>query len=162
MEIWLKEVEGTMLDSVKEQMKFALDDYFAIERMHWLISWPGQVVLGISCLAWTYEVNTNQNLIIHKVVNVLLANSFQSEALSKQVEEAIEANTLPQYLDKCTSQIVDLVKLVRTDLTSNTRITIEALIVLDVHGKLLKILQNIFLIQHLAIYRSRCGGIFGG
>ncbi|KAM7358701.1 dynein heavy chain 3, axonemal isoform 1-T1 [Cochliomyia hominivorax] len=106
VELWLKEVESTMLDSVKEQMKFAWDDYFTVERIKWVVSWPGQVVLGISCMAWTYEV-----------------------------EEAIENQTLSQYLTKSTEQISDLVNLVRTDLSSNTRITIEALIVLDVHDR---------------------------
>lgn len=56
MELWLKDVESTMLDSVKEQMKFAWEDYFLVERIHWVVSWPGQVVLGISVMAWTYEV----------------------------------------------------------------------------------------------------------
>ena len=58
VEIWLKEVESTMLDSVKEQMKFAWEDYFLVERIQWVVSWPGQVVLGISVMAWTYEVTT--------------------------------------------------------------------------------------------------------
>lgn len=61
VELWLKEVESTMLDSVKEQMKFAWDDYFMQERIQWVVSWPGQVVLGISCMAWTYEVNFNNS-----------------------------------------------------------------------------------------------------
>uniref|UniRef100_A0A1I8MKN2 AAA+ ATPase domain-containing protein n=1 Tax=Musca domestica TaxID=7370 RepID=A0A1I8MKN2_MUSDO len=106
VEIWLKEVEGTMLDSVKEQMKYAWDDYFAVDRIHWVVSWPGQVVQSISCMAWTYEV-----------------------------EEAIETSTLTTYMAKLNSQIGDLVNLVRTDLSSGTRLTIEALIVLDVHDR---------------------------
>lgn len=54
---------------------------------------------------------------------------------------------MPIYIEKSNSQISDLVKLVRTDLATGTRITIEALIVLDVHGKQftgsLQSLQNI-------------------
>uniref|UniRef100_A0A1A9WLF5 Dynein heavy chain linker domain-containing protein n=1 Tax=Glossina brevipalpis TaxID=37001 RepID=A0A1A9WLF5_9MUSC len=106
VEIWLKEVESTMLQSVKEQMKFAWEDYYQVERINWVVTWPGQVVQGISCMAWTYEV-----------------------------EEAIEAMALPAYVEKCNAQIGDLVKLVRKDLASGTRITIEALIVLDVHAR---------------------------
>lgn len=56
VEIWLKEVEFVMLDSVLEQMKEAWEDYALVERVTWVVSWPGQVVLGISCMAWTYEV----------------------------------------------------------------------------------------------------------
>lgn len=47
-----------MLDSVLEQMKEAWEDYALVERINWVVSWPGQVVLGISCMAWTYEVST--------------------------------------------------------------------------------------------------------
>lgn len=52
-----------------------------------------------------------------------------------QVEEAIEKKELPQYLEKSNIQISDLVRLVRTDLQTGVRIAVEALIVLDVHGK---------------------------
>ncbi|XP_059216601.1 dynein axonemal heavy chain 3 isoform X2 [Stomoxys calcitrans] len=106
VEAWLKEVEITMLDSVREQLKYAWDDYYVADRIRWVVSWPGQVVQTISCMAWTYEV-----------------------------EEAIEMSTLPAYMDKCNAQIGDLVNLVRTDLGTGTRLTIEALIVLDVHDR---------------------------
>ncbi|KAH8242116.1 hypothetical protein KR026_003917, partial [Drosophila bipectinata] len=106
VEIWLKEVEMVMLDSVKEQMHEAWEDYAMVERISWVVSWPGQVVQGISCMAWTYEV-----------------------------EEAIETKTLPAYLEKSNLQIADLVQLVRTDLQTGVRIAVEALIVLDVHGR---------------------------
>lgn len=54
---------------------------------------------------------------------------------SLQVEEAIETKTLPAYLEKSNLQIADLVQLVRTDLQTGVRIAVEALIVLDVHGR---------------------------
>ncbi|ALC43064.1 CG17150 [Drosophila busckii] len=106
VEIWLKEVEMVMLDSVKEQMREAWEDYSMVDRISWVTSWPGQVVLGISCMAWTYEV-----------------------------EEAIEKKTLLPYLEKCNVQIGELVQLVRTDLQTGVRIAVEALIVLDVHDR---------------------------
>ncbi|XP_033238860.1 dynein heavy chain 3, axonemal [Drosophila pseudoobscura] len=106
VEIWLKEVEMVMLESVKEQMREAWEDYSMVERISWVVSWPGQVVQGISCMAWTYEV-----------------------------EEAIETKALPAYLEKSNNQIADLVQLVRTDLQAGVRIAVEALIVLDVHAR---------------------------
>ncbi|XP_030372078.1 dynein heavy chain 3, axonemal [Scaptodrosophila lebanonensis] len=106
VELWLKEVEMVMLDSMKQQMREAWEDYAMVERIPWVTTWPGQVVLGISCMCWTYEV-----------------------------EEAIEKKTMPQYLEKSNAQIGDLVQLVRTDLHSGTRIAVEALIVLDVHAR---------------------------
>ncbi|XP_017460528.1 PREDICTED: dynein heavy chain 12, axonemal-like, partial [Rhagoletis zephyria] len=51
------------------------------------------------------------------------------------VEEAFSLNAVPAYLEKSNSQINDLVQLVRTDLATGTRLTIEALIVLDVHAR---------------------------
>lgn len=67
--------------------------------------WPGQVVQCVSCMAWT-----------------------------KEVEEAIATTTLPEYAAKCTIQVGQLVELVRKELTRCSTITIEALIVIDVHG----------------------------
>lgn len=55
--------------------------------------------------------------------------------LMLQVEEAIEKRELPAYLEKSNGQISELVRLVRTDLQTGVRIAVEALIVLDVHGK---------------------------
>ncbi|XP_054732574.1 dynein axonemal heavy chain 3-like [Anastrepha obliqua] len=106
VEIWLKEVEMVMLASVLEQMKLAWEDYFLVDRIIWVTSWPGQVVQSVSCMAWTFEV-----------------------------EEAFSADAVSQYLQKCNAQISDLVQLVRTDLSTGTRLTIEALIVLDVHAR---------------------------
>lgn len=59
--------------------------------------------------------------------------------LMLQVEEAIEKRELPAYLEKSNGQISELVRLVRTDLQTGVRIAVEALIVLDVHGKWLSV-----------------------
>ena len=109
VEKWLKEVEAVMFESVKEQMWQSYDFYSRDPRPTWVLNWPGQVVQGMSCLKWTEEV-----------------------------EESIKNNTLDEYLDKCNNQIAELVSLVRGGLSSGHTITIEALIVIDVHGKLLR------------------------
>lgn len=46
-----------MLESIHEQMKLAWDNYYKAPRINWVLGWPGQVVLSISCMAWTYEVS---------------------------------------------------------------------------------------------------------
>jgi dynein heavy chain len=71
--------------------------------------WPGQVVLAISQIYWTTEV-----------------------------EEAIgdyEQNGLEEYYKKCQSQIEDIVMMVRKPLEDQVRITLKALVVMDVHAR---------------------------
>ncbi|XP_053695545.1 dynein axonemal heavy chain 3 [Sabethes cyaneus] len=106
VERWLKEVEVVMLESVKEQIWQSYDSYFKDPRKMWVLNWPGQVVQVVSCLKWTEEA-----------------------------EEAIKENRLTEYSQRCTSQIGDLVDLVRGNLSAGATITIEALIVVDVHAR---------------------------
>lgn len=54
---------------------------------------------------------------------------------TQEVEDAIENNTLTKFWIKCNDQILDLVKLVRGTLSACSMLTIEALIVLDVHAR---------------------------
>lgn len=48
--------------------------------------------------------------------------------------EAIEKQSLKSYYEKCNSQIEEIVQLIQTDLETGNRITVEALIVIDVHS----------------------------
>lgn len=65
VELWLKDVETTMLESIHEQMKLAWESYYKTPRINWVLNWPGQVVAGISCMVWTYEVSRRLHLEIH-------------------------------------------------------------------------------------------------
>lgn len=68
--------------------------------------WPGQIVLAISQIFWTEEV-----------------------------EAAIKAKNLPEYVKKLQDQIEDIVQLVRKPLKDMERITLKALVVIDVHAR---------------------------
>lgn len=51
-----------------------------------------------------------------------------------EVTKAITSNKLKEQLQKCTRQIEETVQLVQGKLEPGSQITLEALIVIDVHG----------------------------
>jgi dynein heavy chain, axonemal len=112
VEKWLCETETEMFASIKREVLLSIDDYIVTPRREWVQKWIGQAVICGATVAWTREV-----------------------------EEAIAADTsgqctaLKEYHTKCENQITELVELVRTDLNPGLRITLEALIVIDVHAK---------------------------
>ena len=82
---------------------------YALEaREDWVKDWPGQVVLCISQVYWTLEA---QMSISEKRKGLLL------------------------YWDMLKSQLLNIVALVRGQLTKQQRITLGALVVIDVHAR---------------------------
>ncbi|KAI4463384.1 dynein heavy chain family protein [Holotrichia oblita] len=80
------------------------------ERTDWVTCWPGQVVLAVSQIYWTAYVHN---------------------ALS-----SLRDFTLAEFHEKLQSDLQDIVTLIRNPTLSNlSRITIKALIVIDVHAK---------------------------
>ncbi|OON17802.1 dynein heavy chain, region 2 [Opisthorchis viverrini] len=106
VEKWLLQVEDVMLSSLRKVISDSIYGYSATQREKWVLDWPGQVVICVSCIYWTEEV-----------------------------QEAMGHNALASYKEKCDKQIDDIVRLVRGPLSSGERITLGALIVVDVHGK---------------------------
>ena len=82
-----------------------LQAYLVTERVQWVKAWPGQVVLCVSQIFWTLEVH-----------------------------EAIGSH-LAQYYEKLNVQLEAIVKLVRGPLTTQQRITLGALVTIDVHAR---------------------------
>lgn len=74
-------------------------------RTKWVLSHPGQCILNGSQIVWTAEV-----------------------------EEAFEQD-ISMYKLKMIAQLDELVELVRKPLTKQQSVTLNALIVLDVHAK---------------------------
>ncbi|XP_070559259.1 dynein axonemal heavy chain 3-like isoform X5 [Ptychodera flava] len=107
VEKWLIQVEELMKRSIREVMAKAVKAYTETPRKEWVLSWPGQVILASSNIHWTVDV---------------------SKAIPQK-------GGLQRYLQTCNKQIDEIVTLVRGKLTTMNRITLEALIVIDVHAR---------------------------
>uniref|UniRef100_A0A0X3PWV9 Dynein heavy chain 3 n=1 Tax=Schistocephalus solidus TaxID=70667 RepID=A0A0X3PWV9_SCHSO len=106
VEKWLLQVEAMMIASLRKVIGDSVTAYMSTPREKWVLDWPGQVVLCVSCIFWTSEV-----------------------------QQAILDGKLPEQKAKCDKQIDDIVDLVRGPLTSGERLTLGALTVLDVHAR---------------------------
>ena len=107
VEKWLLHVETIMQSSIHEEISKALRAYSETPRERWVLDWPGQVVLCASQIYWT-----------------------------KDVTEAIRRESgLKHYKELLIKQLESTVALVRGDLTSVSRATLSALVVIDVHAR---------------------------
>lgn len=110
VEKWLVLVESQMIKSVQEQILKSYKNYFVTSRNTWVQKWPGQVVLAVSQIHWTHNV--------HQALN------------------RVEDMTIESFSNSLKAQLKDIVDLIRDpSLTNLSRITIKALIVIDVHAK---------------------------
>jgi dynein heavy chain len=109
VEKWLLQVEKVMQSSVHQQVTNAMKAYSETKREKWVLEWPGQVVLCVSQIYWTQEVT--------------------------QVIRKGGRKPLRSYKDLCTKQLEEVVELVRGDLTPMARMTLSALVVIDVHAR---------------------------
>nr|AML30859.1 axonemal inner arm dynein heavy chain 3 [Marsilea vestita] len=107
VETWLNEVEKKMKESILTQIRLSLAAYKTSPRTEWVQLWPGQVVICGSSVYWT-----------------------------EQVESAISKNSLQDYFDNVqVVQLLALTDLVRKPLSKLARLTLGALIVIDVHAR---------------------------
>ena len=109
VEIWMTDLETEIFRSMKEICKRSVKQYTQVPRTDWVKNWPGQIVLAVSQIFWTQDVE--QVLHEGKKRNMMLLS------------------------DKLASQINDIVKMVRGPLTKLQRITLGALTVIDVHAR---------------------------
>lgn len=106
VEKWLVQVESMMLQSLKDITAESLKAAATAKRIDWIHEWPGQIVQCCNCIQWTNDVT-----------------------------QAILEGTLKQQTELCTKQIETSVKMIQGRLSIGTQITVEALIVIDVHGR---------------------------
>ncbi|XP_011505656.1 PREDICTED: dynein heavy chain 7, axonemal-like [Ceratosolen solmsi marchali] len=109
VEKWLVQVEEKMVNSIRHEILMSYRDYEVNNRVEWVKIWPGMVVLCVSQIYWSIQVE-----------NALITN-LESTML-----------TLHQMLTK---QIIDMVTLVKGKLSKQNRTTLNALITIDVHAK---------------------------
>lgn len=109
VEKWLLELEHDMKQSVNCQIGYSFDNYPTLNRHEWVLKWPGQCIQSISQTYWT----------------LFITEAFASDN---------PLESLQTYLSTCNDQIKDIVALVRGQLSVQNRITLGALIVLDVHA----------------------------
>lgn len=95
-----------MFDTIRHVLKYSIDNYIEIKRTEWCLKHPGQCVLNGSQVYWTSEV-----------------------------EDALKAGKLPEYLQSLEDQLLESVELVRGKMSKLQSITMGALITIDVHAK---------------------------
>ena len=105
VEKWLLEVEKMMIESMRRVVEEAYIDYQKNSREKWVLQWPGQVVLNVSQVFWTTEVE-----------GALTSN---------------DPKALKKYLEVSTEKMGRIIELIRGNLSKLSRSTLEALVVVS-------------------------------
>ena len=111
VENWLTDVEREMKDCLKKICQDSVTAYANEKRTNWVMNWPGQIILAVSQIYWTQGVE---------------------DALGQGMRAQ---NSVIEFEKVLQSQIEDIVVLVRGELPTQTRVTLKALVVIDVHAR---------------------------
>ncbi|KAL3318377.1 Dynein heavy chain 1, axonemal [Cichlidogyrus casuarinus] len=109
VEEWMLEIENLMRYSLRNIIAKALAAYKCVKREQWVLEWPGQVVIAVCQTYWTAEVT-----------QALVQNGHDG---------------LTELYPTLLKQLDGLRELVKTDLTKSGRMTLSALIVIEVHAR---------------------------
>ena len=109
VEYWMGDVEKMMTNSIRHVLKVSIDEYLNTKRTEWVRQHSGMCVLNGSQVHWTMDVE----------------------------KALIEEKTygLKKYHEFLEKQLIDSVILVRQKLSKQEMLTLNALIVIDVHAK---------------------------
>ena len=103
------DVEKMMTQSIRHVLKVSIDEYLNVKRTNWVRQHAGMCVLNGSQVHWTSDVE---------------------KALIE--EQTVGLKKYHEFLEK---QLIDSVILVRQKLSKQEMLTLNALIVIDVHAK---------------------------
>jgi dynein heavy chain len=108
VEKWLLQVQDTMLVSLRDIIEKSVAAYSITERKEWVREWPGQVAICVGQTYWTIGVHN-----------------------------AIQAGPggLQEYYKVLQKDLEEIVALVRGKLNKQNRITLGALVTIDVHAR---------------------------
>ncbi|CAF1414036.1 unnamed protein product [Rotaria sordida] len=112
VEQWLTSVEQAMYDAVKHHLKLGLSDIKNTDYINWILQHPGQVVLTISQVVYTRQVNEKFDL-----------QSMESDS------------SLIQIRDQMITTINNVCSLVYSNVEQSKLLTVEALLTLQVHWR---------------------------
>lgn len=107
------QVEAGMVKSMQEVCRKGLDAYAATPRSSWVLEWPSQVVLAVSSIYWTQEVA--------EAMQGRPAAGGDSAAAGQGGKGVLAA-----VAAKCTSQLNEVVELVRGELSVLNRCALHA------------------------------------
>ncbi|XP_076648121.1 dynein heavy chain at 36C [Halictus rubicundus] len=108
VEKWLVELEIIMRRSIRHVVEGAIQAYPRKPRRDWVLEWPGQTILCVGKMYWTLRIEESM---LHGAAG------------------------LNRYFDQCQTELNEVILLIRGKLSKQNRITLEALVTLDVHGK---------------------------
>jgi dynein heavy chain, axonemal len=103
-----------MVESLRDTVRRGVAAYASGAREQFVLEWPSQVVLVVTAIFWTLEV---------------------TEALGGPGAGSFTPGALAALAARNTSQLGDVVNLVRGDLSKLARATLSALVVMDVHAR---------------------------
>lgn len=115
VEAWLGAFEKTMRETILDQMGKAHVAHSQVPRSEWLTEWPAQVILAINQVYWTHNVT------------MALAGGRSGDQTPQQA--------LRELLSRQNQELQQVVQRVRGDLSDNFRITLGALLMMDVHNR---------------------------
>eukprot|EP00981_Chlorochromonas_danica_P006662 scaffold1447_cov165-Ochromonas_danica.AAC.8 len=110
VEKWLIEVEAIMKKSLAFTIDASMRDYMRTDRIEWLRSWQGQVIICVNQTRWCVDTE-------------------------KTISDGVRGEGLNSYYERLCMELMRTVELVRGDIPKALRVSIGALVVMDVHNR---------------------------